>query len=68
LPAEAWIDGDGYLRKMTLAFAGLAGASDAGFDLTMEMFDFGAEVDVEPPPADEVTDITDLATKGGLTP
>lgn len=66
LPAEAWIDDNGYLRKLTLAFAGLAGASDAGFDLTMEMFDFGSPVDIEPPPADEVTDITDLATKGGL--
>lgn len=67
IPAEAWIDGDGYLRRMTLAFAGLAGAQDAGFDLTMEMFDFGAAVDIEPPSDDEVTDITDLA-KGGLTP
>jgi len=68
LPAEAWIDGDGYLRKMTLAFAGLTGASEVGFDVAMELFDFGAEVDVQLPPDDEVTDISELLTKGELTP
>jgi hypothetical protein len=29
------------------------------------MFDFGADVDVEPPPADEVTDFADLQGMGG---
>ena len=65
LPADAWIDSDGYLRKMTLALAGTAGA---GFDVTMELFDFGSTVEVDPPPDDDVTDITELATRGGLTP
>ena len=53
---------------MTLAFAGLTGASEVGFDVAMELFDFGAEVDVQLPPDDEVTDISELLTKGELTP
>lgn len=60
LPAEAWIDGDGYLRRLTMS------VPTAGADLmmTVDLFDFGAEADIGIPSDDEVTDISDLAAKG----
>jgi hypothetical protein len=33
-------------------------------ELTMEFFDFGVDVDVEPPPSDEVIDIQELIGAG----
>ena len=63
LPAEAWIDGDGYLRKLTLDFSALA---EAPFSMAMELFDFGGPVELDLPSDDEVTDITELASQGGL--
>ena len=66
LPAEAWIDGDGYLRKLTLSIPTTGYAPLAGGDLTMtvELFDFGADVDIDVPSDDEVTDLSELAAKG----
>jgi hypothetical protein len=72
VPTEVWVDGEGRLRKMTmfldmsdlLATSGLsademAEVGDIGMVLTMEMFDYGTDVNVEAPPASEVTDVTD---------
>jgi hypothetical protein len=66
LPAEAWIDGDGYLRKLTLSFSQLSSAPDEALDLTMELYDLGSTLEINPPPSGDVTDISDLAGKGGL--
>jgi hypothetical protein len=33
----------------------------------MELFDWGTEVTIEPPPAGEVTDISELAALAGAT-
>jgi hypothetical protein len=52
VPAEAWIDGEGYLRKLT------------ALGLTMELYDFGAPVALDLPSEDEVTDLTELAGTG----
>jgi hypothetical protein len=57
LPAEAWIDGDGYLRRLTLS---LTGANT----MSLELFDFGSDVDIDVPSDDEVTDLSELAAKG----
>jgi hypothetical protein len=72
VPTDVWVDDEGRLRKMTmfLDMAGVmegAGASpseiaevgEIGMLLTMEMYDYGVDVDVEAPPASEVTDVTD---------
>jgi hypothetical protein len=59
---DVWIDDDGLARKMhysidlTKASNGEVGTTS----YTFEMFDFGVEVDVEPPPADQVTDLASL--------
>jgi hypothetical protein len=47
-PVEVWIDEDDVVRRIWL--------EDADFDGAIEFFDFGAAVDIEPPPADQVVD------------
>lgn len=54
-PVDVWIDGDGLVRRIFVEDGGVAG--------TIEFFDFGLEVDIEPPPADQVADIDELAPK-----
>ncbi len=57
LPAEAWIDGDGYLRRLTLSLSG-------AMTMSLELFDFGSDVDIDVPSDDEVTDLSQLVAKG----
>jgi hypothetical protein len=45
---EAWVDADGYLRRLRY--------HDGRDTATMDFYDFGAAVDIEAPPADEVSD------------
>ena len=69
IPAEAWIDGDGLLRKMTLVYAGVPGQGQAqgkaSLTLTIELFDFGSKVEIKPPPADQVSDLGELLKSFG---
>ncbi|MCU1370703.1 MAG: hypothetical protein JWO77_1897 [Ilumatobacteraceae bacterium] len=67
LPAEAWIDDDGFVRRFTISFdlAELAkvhpGAEAEGVVTeTIELYDFNEPVDIAVPPASEVTTL-DLA-------
>ena len=73
LPASLWIDAQGRLRKLEVS-ADPSGTSSAGgppttaspgapddrATVTLELFDFGVAVQVEAPPADEVTDVGGL--------
>ena len=61
LPAEAWVDAQGLLRKLTLNFT-LMNTPDGPFRMSLseELYDFGAAVHVQLPPASEVTDVTQL--------
>lgn len=61
LPADVWIDDDGYLRKVV--YAQPAGNGRA-VRLTMELHDFGKPVTIKPPPSDSVTDLMQVL-KGG---
>jgi hypothetical protein len=61
LPLDVWIDDDGMARRMKYEQPlPSAGGEEGAMELTMEFFDFGVDVDVEPPPADEVIDIQEL--------
>jgi hypothetical protein len=71
IPAEVWVDDDGYVRRFSMTFDLGAFAADLGEELpsgtegasvtqTVELFDFGAPVEIEVPPADQVGEV-DLA-------
>ncbi len=75
LPVEAWIDGDGRLRKMTyavdLAKLNLPPETTQGekptgnLNFSIELFDFGTPVSVTVPPADQVSDYAQLMAAAG---
>lgn len=61
IPIDVWIDGDGLPRQMRFSEEvppeeGLPPGTQVVF--TFEMFEFGVPVDVQPPPADQVFDMT----------
>lgn len=62
VPMEVWIDGDDLVRRQSYEQSLPDGSSTK---TTMEFYDFGADVDVELPPANEVTSLTDLLKEGG---
>jgi hypothetical protein len=65
LPLDVWIDDDGMARRMKYEQPlPSAGGEEGAMELTMEFFDFGVDVDVEPPPSDEVIDIQELIGAG----
>lgn len=73
IPTEVWIDDEGLLRrqKSTIDLSQAKGAGAAGggaptgMVMDMELYDFGAAVDVEPPPPDQTTDFATLQQGGG---
>jgi hypothetical protein len=66
VPTEVWVDDDGLARRMKLTYEGMrfAPGQQGDMTMTMELYDFGVEVDVEPPPESEVTDIQELIQQG----
>ena len=58
---DAWVDGEGLLRRFEMSFSVPAGAAAAEMSMTMDLHDFGAAVDVRAPAASDVADITQLA-------
>ena len=67
VPTEVWIDEDGLARRMKLTYEDMrfAPGQQGDMTMTMELYDFGVEVDVEPPPESEVTDVQELIEQGG---
>jgi hypothetical protein len=63
VPADVWIDDQDRVVKMQFAIDGSGlGASGATAQMTMEITDFGVPVDVQPPPADQTTDLSSLGS------
>ena len=52
LPVGVFVDGDGLVRRLTLTYGGER--------ISVDFWDFGADVDVQAPPAADVTDATQL--------
>jgi len=59
-PTHVWIDDEGLVRRLRIAFSVLDGGRRVHPVTTLEMYDFGADVEVELPPDDEVVDAGDL--------
>jgi hypothetical protein len=64
IPADVWIDARGLIRRMQLNNIPLGSAGDrspnSSIDETIELYDFGVSVNVTPPPASEVTNLSSL--------
>jgi hypothetical protein len=72
LPVEVWVDADGLPARIQYSFEGSIAAAATGADtegfstiFTMELYDWGTDVTIEPPPASEVTDISELTEQLG---
>lgn len=66
IPAEVWIDGDGLVRRIELAYEGMefTPGQKGDMDLRVELYEYGVEVDVQAPPADQVMPFQDLLQAG----
>ena len=66
-PMTLWIDDDELVRRVRIEYEfEIPGQEEkADFSMTMEFFDFGAPVDVTPPPAKDVQDLGELAATLG---
>jgi hypothetical protein len=62
IPVEVWIDDGGLLRRLRMDMSTAIGGSVV---VDMEMYDYGVEVDVIAPPAEDVTDFTDFLGETG---
>jgi hypothetical protein len=62
MPFDVWLDDDGYVRKVETSFSaspeGVSGAAEAS--MVFELYDYGAEVGIVPPPAADVADVSAL--------
>ena len=63
-PLDVWVDDQGYIRQYESSYDETLGGNAASTTTKVELSDYGMRVDVSPPPADEVFDATELATKG----
>jgi hypothetical protein len=57
IPVEVWVDSDGHVRRTTMQMQSAT--------VTLEFYDFGAPVNVEAPPADQIISLPDLTQNGG---
>lgn len=65
IPMEVWVSGDDLLRRMTYAMSqDIPGAGKMDMKFTMDLFDYGTEVEVDPPGPGAAVDITNLAGQG----
>ena len=64
-PFDVWIDEDGLARRIKYEQSlPTAQGSNATMGMTMDFYDFGVEVEVEPPAEDEVVDLQELIGQG----
>jgi len=58
IPVDVWVGDDGLVRRFHENFVyPLPGAGQLTTDLTMDLSDFGVQTNIQPPPADQTTDI-----------
>ena len=60
VPFEVFVDDDGLLRRLTMDMSMKAMGQPLSTKVAMDYYDFGVDVDVQAPPARDVTDATRL--------
>jgi hypothetical protein len=67
IPFELWVDDDGFPRRQRISmdFGDLVpGADDASMDMTVDYSAFNEPVEIDVPPASQVTDVTEAMGAG----
>jgi hypothetical protein len=59
-PAELWVDADDRVRRMRFRLDPGDNGDVPPVTITQELYDFGADVEATPPPADQVSDFSEL--------
>ncbi|HEY8583518.1 MAG TPA: hypothetical protein VIL49_11245, partial [Capillimicrobium sp.] len=54
VPVEVWVDDESLVRRMRQSFGG-----EPSGTMTMDLYDYGAEEDVQIPSSDEAVDVTE---------
>jgi hypothetical protein len=65
VPMDVWLDENDFVRRLRIQLTFPVEGEQAGIDMKVDFFDFGVDVRVDPPPANETLDITALAGRGG---
>lgn len=65
IPTQVWIDGDNLVRRIVTDFEIEQQGQQISQQSTIEYYEFGIEVDVQPPPESDTVDITELGGGGG---
>jgi hypothetical protein len=62
IPVEVWVDDENFVSRMKQSFEGATFGPGMQLDMTMttELYDFGADVNVEVPAPDEVVELSEL--------
>lgn len=76
LPVDVWLDGDGLIRRFEMTMnvplppqgapsngaqpTVSQGETEGRITIVEELYDFGVPVNVEPPPEDQITDMSEL--------
>ena len=63
LPVDVWIGDDGLVRKLAMNESFAAGGSSAAANLSILFSDYGTDVSVTAPPAEQTLDLTALASQ-----
>ena len=61
VPLDVWVGKDGLVHRVHASFAHAQRGEPARAGLTMDVYDYGADVKIEAPPSDDVFDATQLA-------
>jgi hypothetical protein len=64
VPEDVWIGKDGLVRRIRVAFNLPHGGAPVHTVMTMDIYDYGAHVDIAAPPSSQVFDATELAQQG----
>ena len=64
LPVDVWVDGQGRVAKELVKL----GDSSGGATITMELFDYGVDVNVKTPAASQTTDLLELLGRRVASP
>jgi hypothetical protein len=67
VPTEVWIDGDDRVRRIVTEVEIEQQGQQFTQQSTVEYYEFGVELDVQPPPEEDTVDITELGS-GGQAP